>query len=110
MLKKLRFIATLACLSLSLSTFAEGLVFINDDLRTGLNRAASEGKLIFLEFSASYCSPCKIMDEYTFTNASVIERMNKGYVPVKVDIQSFEGFDYKTQLSLDLLQQSLIFL
>lgn len=108
MLKKLRFIATLVCLSLSFSTFAEGLVFINDDLRTGLNRAASEGKLIFLEFSASYCSPCKIMDEYTFTNAAVIERMNNGYVPVKVDIQSFEGFDLKNQFKVTLLPTIII--
>ena len=108
MLKRLRFIATLACLSLSLSIFAEGLVFINDDLRTGINRAASEGKLVFMEFSASYCTPCRIMDEYTFTNPAVIGRMNSSYVPVKVDIQSFDGFDLKTQYKVTVLPTIII--
>lgn len=108
MLKRLRFIATLACLSLSFSIFAEGLVFINDDLRTGINRAASEGKLVFMEFSASYCTPCRIMDEYTFTNPAVIGRMNSSYVPVKVDIQSFDGFDLKNQYKVTVLPTIII--
>lgn len=105
---RLRFIATLACLSLALSTFAEEVVFINDDLRTGLNRAAGEGKLVFLEFWASYCTPCKVMEEYTFTNPSVIERMTNSYVPVKVNIQSFDGFDLKNQYKVTVLPTIII--
>ena len=105
---RLRFIATLVCLSLSLSTFAEEDVFINDDLKTGLNRAAGEGKLVFLEFWASYCTPCKVMEEYTFTNSSVIERMTKSYVPVKVNIQSFDGFDLKNQYKVTVLPTIII--
>ena len=105
---KLRFVATLACLSLSLHTFAEELTFINDDLRTGMNRAAGEGKLIFLEFWANYCTPCKVMEEYTYTNPSVIERMNGNYVPVKVNIQSFDGFDLKNQYKVTVLPTIII--
>lgn len=108
MTKKLRFVATLACLSLSLHTFAEELTFINDDLRTGMNRAAGEGKLIFLEFWANYCTPCKVMEEYTYTNPSVIERMNGGYVPVKVNIQSFDGFDLKNQYKVTVLPTIIV--
>ena len=93
---------------MSFFTFAEDVVFINDDLRAGMNRAASEGKLVFLEFSASYCTPCKIMDEYTFTNPTVIDRMNKGYVPVKVNIQSFDGFDLKNQYKVTVLPTIII--
>jgi cell division septation protein DedD len=108
MLYRLRFIATLVCLSLTLSTFAEEVVFINDDLKTGLNRAAGEGKLVFLEFWASYCTPCKVMEEYTFTNPSVIERMTNHYVPVKVNIQSFDGFDLKNQFKVTVLPTIII--
>lgn len=108
MLHKLRFIATLACLSLSFSVFAEEINFINDDLRAGINRAAGEGKLVFLEFWASYCTPCKMMEEYTFTNTSVIERMTNNYVPVKVNIQSFDGFDLKNQYKITVLPTIII--
>ncbi|MBL7815784.1 MAG: SPOR domain-containing protein [Saprospiraceae bacterium] len=108
MFKRLNFLATFVCLFLSFTIFAEELNFINDDLKTGLNRAASEGKLVFLEFSANYCTPCKMMDEYTFTQPSVIERMNNGYVPVKVNIQSFDGFDLKNQYNVKVLPTIII--
>ncbi len=108
MIKKIQFVATLACLSLSLPSFAEELVFINDDLRTGLNKASGEGKLIFLEFWANYCTPCKMMEEYTFTAPSVIERMNGSYVPVKVNIQSFDGFDLKNQYKVTVLPTIIV--
>ncbi len=108
MTKRIRFVATLVCLSLSLHTFAEELTFINDDLRTGMNRAAGEGKLIFLEFWANYCTPCKVMEEYTYTNPSVIERMNGNYVPVKVNIQSFDGFDLKNQYKVTVLPTIIV--
>jgi thioredoxin-related protein len=108
MSNRLRFMATLVCLSLSLSTFAEEINFINDDLRAGLNRASSEGKLIFLEFWASYCTPCKMMEEYTFTNATVIDRLTNHYVPVKVNIQSLEGYDLKTQYKVTVLPTIII--
>ena len=108
MIKKFKFMATLACLSFTLPSFAEELVFINDDLRTGLNKASGEGKLIFLEFWANYCTPCKIMEEYTFTAPTVIERMNGGYVPVKVNIQSFDGFDLKNQYKITVLPTIIV--
>ena len=108
MIKKFKTVVTLACLSLSLPSFAEELIFINDDLRTGLNKAAGEGKLIFLEFWANYCTPCKMMEEYTFTAPSVIERMNGSYVPVKVNIQSFDGFDLKNQYKVTVLPTIIV--
>ena len=108
MIKKLKFMATLACLSLSIPSFSEDLVFINDDLRTGLNRAAGEGKLIFLEFWANYCTPCKVMEEYTYKDPSVIERMKGNYIPVKVNIQSFDGFDLKNQYKVTVLPTIII--
>lgn len=100
--------ATLACLSLSIPSFAEDLIFIKDDLRTGMNRAAGEGKLIFLEFWANYCTPCKVMEEYTYKNPSVIERMKSNYIPVKVNIQSFDGFDLKNQYKVTVLPTIII--
>ncbi len=103
-----RFLATLVCLSFTFSIFAEEVAFINDDLGAGLNRASTEGKLIFVEFWATYCTPCKMMEEYTFTASSVIERLTDNYVPVKVNIQSFEGFDLKNQYKVTVLPTILI--
>ena len=71
-------------------------------------RAAREGKLILLDFWANYCTPCRMMEEYTFTNPEAEEYINAHYIPVKVDIQSFDGFDLKNQFKVSLLPTIIV--
>lgn len=93
---------------LTFPTFAEEVNFINDNVRVAIDRAAAEGKLVFLDFWADYCSPCKLMEKYTFTDPSVIERMNGSYVPVRINIETFDGYDLKTQYNVKLLPTIIV--
>jgi thiol-disulfide isomerase/thioredoxin len=92
---------------LALPAFAD-ISFLEGDLSVAKERASREGKLIFLDFWASYCTPCRIMEEYTFTHPSVSDYVNDNYIPVKVDIQSFDGFDLKNQFDVRLLPTIII--
>jgi thioredoxin-related protein len=103
-----RFLALAFFALLTLPSFAEEVNFINDNVRTAIDRAAAEGKLVFLDFWADYCSPCKLMEKYTFTDPSVIQRMNGSYVPVRINIETFDGYDLKAQYNVKLLPTIIV--
>ena len=103
-----RFVAVALFALFTLPTFAEEVNFIHDNVRVAIDRAAAEGKLVFLDFWADYCSPCKLMEKYTFTDPSVIDKMNSSYVPVRINIETFDGYDLKAQYNVKLLPTIIV--
>ena len=99
----LLFINLVACIP----AFAD-INFMEGDLSVAKERASREGKLIFLDFWASYCTPCKMMEEYTFTHPNVTDYVNDNYIPVRINIQSFDGFDLKNQFDVRLLPTIIV--
>jgi uncharacterized protein len=47
--------------------------------------ARENGKLVLLSISAVWCHWCHVMDETTYSDSGVIERINRDFVPVRVD-------------------------
>lgn len=72
-------------------------------------KAGQEGKLFFVEFYADWCTPCKWMDKTTFRYEPVVAELNTNYVPLKLDIESTEGQDLKSQYEVNILPTILIF-
>ncbi len=56
-----------------------------------LSEAKLQRKILFVDVYASWCGPCKWMDENTFKDARVAEKFNKKFLAYKVDGESFEG-------------------
>ncbi len=93
---------------LTASLQAENVVFLKDNLKLALKKANTEGKLIFVDFYADYCAPCKLMDEHTFTQPEVCSKLSANYIPLKVNIENFDGYDLKNQYSVTVLPTLLI--
>ena len=98
------------CFLSAFSTFANAAkVDFRTSLSTGKQQAAQEGKLYFIDFVASWCMPCRWMDETTFSDQQVSDYINANYIPIKVDIDDFDGFALKQQYNIKLLPTILVF-
>ncbi len=83
--------------------------FYQGSLSVAKNKAAQEGKLYLVDFVANWCMPCRWMDETTFSDARVAQYLKQHYIPVKVDIDDFDGYAYKQQYNVRVLPTILIF-
>ena len=60
-----------------------------------VNKALKDNEKVLLDFTASWCENCKLLDAQTFSNERVQERL-KGYKLVKIDIS--ENDSAQTQM------------
>lgn len=51
-----------------------------------LEKAQAENKLIFLDCYATWCVPCKEMDEFVYTNEEVGEYFNRNFISLKLQM------------------------
>ncbi|MBW4258150.1 thioredoxin family protein [Methanobacterium subterraneum] len=57
-----------------------------NDLNQAMEEAKKSNKTIFIDFYADWCSYCGDMDEETFTDPQVKEKLTLNYVLLKVDV------------------------
>ncbi len=77
--------------------------FFSGTVEMAKEKALKENKLYFIEFYAKWCEPCKWMDEYTFKNTDLSTYISGYYVPVKVDVESVDGFAWKQKYKVHYL-------
>ncbi len=83
--------------------------FTSESFEVAKDRALTEGKLLFVDFHASWCTPCKWMDATTFADQEVGNVLNENYVSIKVDIDTPAGFALKEKFAIKILPTMLIF-
>lgn len=65
-----------------------------------LDLAKNENKLIFLNISASWCGPCKLLKSQTFTDAEAGVFYNANFINVAVDGEIGEGIKLAQQYAI----------
>ena len=84
-------ISILGCLVLLATTLNAQIKFETTDLRTGLEKAKREGKMVFIDGSAVWCGPCKLMEKTVFKDKTVGDYFSKNIVAFKIDVEKGDG-------------------
>lgn len=70
----------------------QGVAFIeNGTVSLLMEKARVENKIIFLDFYADWCGPCKTMDKEVFLDKNVSEYFNKNFINFKVNGDALPG-------------------
>lgn len=70
----------------------KGVLFTDSDrLKPLLAQAKEENKLVFIDFYASWCPPCNLMDEEVFSNEKMGDFMNAEFINYKVNTEKGNG-------------------
>lgn len=100
----------LLLLALTISSFALSaqVKFESGTLRSLIEKASAENKLIFVDCYAVWCGPCKQMDANVFPRKDVGDFMNSNFINAKFDMEKGEGLSIAKKYNISSYPTFLI--
>ena len=90
----------LFCFTFTNQIQAAKVTFSSTDFATVKQQALENNRPYFAYFTASWCMPCRMMDETTWQNPNLAKYIDENYYAVKIDVDNFDGYVYKEEFKV----------
>ena len=84
-------------------------VITKGNLESAQALAKNQNKFVFVKFYADWCVPCKWMDDTTYSDPTVVGKIDANFIPLKVNIDDFDGFALRQRLAVSVLPTVIIY-
>lgn len=85
------------------------IVFIENSWDEALKQAAQQNKYIFVDCYATWCGPCMMLKNRTFTDNKAAEFYNANFINVSLDMEKGRGPELAQQWQLRAYPTLIIF-
>ena len=72
----------------------EGIQFIESNWSKAIEEAKKQNKMIFIDAYTSWCGPCRMLKQNTFTDKAVGEYFNKHFINIALDMEKGDGIAF----------------
>tara|TARA_R110002050_G_scaffold215007_2_gene351150 strand:+ start:2589 stop:3905 length:1317 start_codon:yes stop_codon:yes gene_type:complete len=82
------------CFYLATNVYSQvknGIEFSSETFEKAIEISTELNRPIFIDFSTSWCGPCKKMDDFVFTDSIIGDFYNKNFICLKYDAERGEG-------------------
>ena len=72
-----------------------------EEMEAAQKKASDQMLMLFVDVYATWCGPCKMMDQQVYTDPAVAEMMNERFVNVRLDGECAYGMQYVAEQRLE---------
>lgn len=99
----------LFCFAFTNQIQAAKVTFSSTDFATVKQQAIENNRPYFAYFTATWCMPCRMMDETTWQDPNLAKYIDENYYAVKIDVDNFDGYVYKEEFKVTAYPTILLF-
>lgn len=113
MINKLHFKGML-CLFLTMFlqysfTLANSINFIQEDYTTVAKKGKFENKHFFVNYTADWCATCRVMEETSNANPTLVDLIDEKFIAVKANVDNPQGKLWQAQYGVTCLPTLIVF-